>query len=61
MSCMDEVRETLVQASYFHLAAEKGLTVMLTAPGRAVVPTHWRAEAEARIQYLLDVLPPESE
>lgn len=61
MTYQDEVREALVQASYFQLACEKGLTMMLVAPGRAVVPGYWQAEAEERIQHLLDALPSESE
>lgn len=61
MSYIDEIRETLVQASFYQIALEKSLTVIVVAPGRAEIPGHWRAEAEARIQHLLDVLPTDSE
>lgn len=58
------MREALVQTAYFQIAMEKGLTIQPAGPWgastRALVPGHWRQEAEARampyVTAMVDVL-----
>lgn len=51
-----EIKQQMVERAYFHIAWEKGLTIVPTGPDRAKVPPHWVEAATARVAHYLDII-----
>jgi len=51
-----EIKQQMVERAYFHIAWEKGLTIVPTGPDRAKVPPHWVEAATARVAPYLDII-----
>ena len=52
----EQIEEQMIERAYFHIAWEKGLTIVPAGHGRAKVPPHWVEAATARLTPYLDII-----
>ena len=57
----EQIEQQMIERSYFHIAWEKGLTIIPAGPDRAKVPPHWVEVATARIEPYLEIVRGEGE
>lgn len=57
----EQIEQQMIERSYFHIAWEKGLTLIPAGRGRAKVPPHWVEAATARVAPYLDIVRGEGE
>lgn len=57
----EQIEQQMIERAYFHIAWEKGLTIIPTGHGRAKVPPHWVKAATARLTPYLDIIRGEGE
>lgn len=51
-----QIEQQMIERAYFHIAWEKGLTIVPAGHGRAKVPPHWVKAATARLTPYLDII-----
>ena len=52
----EQIEQQMIERAYFHIAWEKGLTIVPAGHGRAKVPPHWVEAATARLTPYLDII-----
>ena len=52
----EQIEQQMIERAYFHIAWEKGLTIIPAGHGRAKVPPHWVEAATARLTPYLDLI-----
>lgn len=52
----EQIEQQMIERAYFHIAWEKGLTIVPAGNGRAKVPPHWVEAATARLTPYLDII-----